>query len=189
MTSQNSAASRFLVSFYRTYVRIIQGVAALAMAAIVTILTVQILYRYFLSGSLVWAEELSRCLLVWICFLFAGIAYQRGEMASVDFATRVLTPRLRVAVMLPALLGALFFLGVLIHHSIIYAGQNRMQMLPGVTVLWRTLTGSSSTFSIFWVYLSIPIGLSLLFLHMLGTAVRLVVKPRALPVQTEGAAA
>ncbi|MEJ8570700.1 TRAP transporter small permease [Microbaculum marinum] len=185
---QTSKAMQSLVSLYRFYVRFMQAAAAIAIGAIVVILTAQILYRYFLSGSLIWAEELSRCLLVWTCFLFAGIAYQRGEMAAVDLVTRLLTPRVRLVVMLPAIVCALFFLGVLFHYSIIYAGQNRMQILPGVSVLWRNLTGSAGGFSIFWVYISIPLGLGILFLHMLGTAIRMVATPRELPVRSEGAA-
>lgn len=177
-----------VVTAYRFYVRLMQAAAAAAIGAIVAILTAQIVYRYFLSGSLIWAEELSRCLLVWTCFLFAGIAYQRGEMASVDLVTRALPPLLRLMVMLPALLGALLFLGVLIFHSVGYAGQNRMQILPGVSVLWRSITGSADGFSIFWVYISIPIGLGILFLHILGTIVRLLFKPQAIPVATAGIA-
>lgn len=169
---------------YRAYVQVMQASAAFAVGLIVVILTAQVFYRYFLSGSLIWAEELSRCLLVWTCFLFAGIAYQRGEMASVDFFTRALSPRLRMLVMVPALAGALLFLGLLIHYSIGYAGQNRMQILPGISVPWRKITGSTSGFSIYWVYIAIPIGLSLLFLHMLGTLIRLIGEPRRLPVES-----
>lgn len=176
------------VTAYRFYVHLMQVAAATAIGAIVTILTAQIVYRYFLSGSLIWAEELSRCLLVWTCFLFAGIAYQRGEMASVDLVTRALPSAFRLMMMLPALLGALLFLGVLIFHSVGYAGQNRMQILPGVSVLWRSLSGSSSGFSIFWVYISIPIGLGILFLHILGTIVRLLVRPHAIPAAVTGIA-
>ncbi len=169
---------KILVAVYRSYVSVMQAAAAIAVGAIVLILTCQIVYRYVLSGSLIWAEELSRCLLVWTCFLFAGIAYQRGEMASVDLLTRMLTRPVRLMAMLPALLGALFFLGVLIHYSIIYVGQNRMQILPGVSVLWRGVTGSTGGVSIFWVYVAIPIGLGILFLHVLATTVRLIVEPR-----------
>jgi TRAP-type C4-dicarboxylate transport system permease small subunit len=71
------------------------------------------------------------------------------------------------------------FLALLIHYSAVYAGQNRMQILPGVSVLWRNLTGSTGGFSIFWVYLAIPIGLSLLLLHTAGTVVRIVLDLRA----------
>lgn len=191
MTMQSTTArtpSGIVAGAYRTYVRVMQAAAAFAMGLIVVVLTAQVLYRYFLSGSLIWAEELTRCLLVWLCFLFAGIAYRRGEMASVDFFTRSLSPRWRTFAMLPALAVALLFLGLLIHYSIIYAGQNRMQILPGVSVLWRKLTGSTGGFSIFWVYISIPIGLGILFLHMLGTMVRLLRLPRDLPGHAEGAA-
>jgi len=155
------------------------------MALIVVILTAQVFYRYFLSGSLIWAEELSRCLLVWTCFLFAGIAYQRGEMASVDFATRALPSLLRTIVMVPALACAMFFIGVLAYYGAVYANQNHMQILPGVSVLWRKLGGTGG-FSIFWVYISIPIGLGILFLHMLGTIIRLLNEARMPKLGTGG---
>jgi TRAP-type C4-dicarboxylate transport system permease small subunit len=172
--SMTRAPAHGLSDLYRIYRRTMEVLAAGALALIVIILTAQIVYRYFLSGSLIWAEELSRCLLVWICFLFAGIAYQRGEMASVDFFTRILPARWRLAAMLPALAGTLIFLAFLTYYGAIYAMQNRMQILPGVSVPWRALTGSAGGFSIFWVYISIPIGLGILFLHVAGTAIRIV---------------
>lgn len=185
MTSPPPPAGGFAAA-YRTYARAMQAAAAFAMALIVAILTAQVFYRYFLSGSLIWAEELSRCLLVWTCFLFSGIAYQRGEMASVDFVTRALPSRLRTFVMVPALVGAMFFIGVLAYYGALYANQNHMQILPGVSVLWRKLSGSTGGFSIFWVYISIPIGLGILFLHMLGTAVRLLQEARMPQARTAG---
>lgn len=178
--------SGILTMLYRLYVRAMQIMAVVAMALIVITLATQVVYRYFLSGSLIWAEELSRCLLVWLCFLFAGIAYQRGEMAAVDSLVYTISPSWRAMVMLPALAGALLFVALLIYYSTIYAGQNWFQILPGVTVLWRNITGSASGFSIFWVYISIPIGLSILFLHICGTALRLLLLPHDLYVKSQG---
>jgi TRAP-type C4-dicarboxylate transport system permease small subunit len=174
-----SAPASGLTTAFQTYVRAMQAAAAFAMGLIVVILTAQVFYRYFLSGSLIWAEELSRCLLVWTCFLFAGIAYQRGEMASVDLVTRKLPPGLRTLFMVPALVAAMAFIAVLAWQGALYANQNHMQILPGVSMLWRKLTGSTGGFSIFWVYISIPIGLGILFLHMLSTLVRLLRDARA----------
>jgi TRAP-type C4-dicarboxylate transport system permease small subunit len=163
---------RALLRAIQVYVKTMEILAASALAAIVLITTTQILYRYFLSGSLIWAEELSRCLMVWICFLFLGVAYQRGEIASVDLIDR-LPVRLRIGLMIPGMLLVLIFLGIIGYHGAIYAGQNTMQTLPGLNVLWKKLTGSTSGVSIFWVYLSIPIGMALLSLHIIGAAVRL----------------
>lgn len=172
-SSTSSPPGGHLAAPYRVYAHVMQCAAAAAMGLIVVILTAQVFYRYFLSGSLIWAEELSRCLLVWTCFLFAGIAYQRGEMASVDFVTRKLPLPLRTFLMVLALVVAMVFIAVVGSYGAIYANQNRMQILPGVSVLWRKLSGSAGGFSIFWVYISIPIGLGILCMHMLGTVVRL----------------
>jgi len=161
-----------LLRAIRVYDKTMEILAASAIAAIVLITTTQILYRYFLSGSLIWAEELSRCLMVWICFLFLGVAYKRGEVASVDLIDR-LPPRVRVGLMIPGMVFVLIFLAVIGYHGAVYASQNMMQTLPGLNVLREKLTGSTAGVSIFWVYLSIPIGMALLSLHIIGAAVRL----------------
>jgi TRAP-type C4-dicarboxylate transport system permease small subunit len=168
----SEAAFASLRKAFRFYAKGMEILAASSLALIVVITTTQILYRYFLSGSLVWAEELSRCLLVWICFLFLGVSYQRGEIAYVDLINR-LPLRLRAALMIPAMAITVIFLCVIAYYGVIYAYQNTAQTIPGLNMLLKSITGSTAGVSIFWVYLSIPIGMVLLSLHIIAFAIRL----------------
>lgn len=154
------------------YLRVMTALAAAAMALIFLIAILQVFCRYFLGAPLVWAEELARFILIWICFFFAGVAFARGEMVAIDLLTSVLRPRARALVMVPAYLVVVGFLAIIVYHGTIYATQNYIQTLPGIDQLVKSLTGSEAGLSIFWMYVSVPIGCTLLGLHMLAAAAR-----------------
>ena len=73
------------------------------MAALIALISVQIVLRYFFDSPLQWSLEISRILFLWIVFLGAAIAVQRGQYTSLDVISRALpswwTERLVVAVM------------------------------------------------------------------------------------------
>ena len=54
--------------------RAVQAVAAALVAAIVALVFAQVAVRYVLGGSLVWSEELTRVLFVWMVLLAAATA-------------------------------------------------------------------------------------------------------------------
>jgi TRAP-type C4-dicarboxylate transport system permease small subunit len=146
---------------------------ATLMAAIVIITVTQVYYRYFLSDSLVWAEEACRSLLIWICFLFAGIAFQRGEMVAVNFVTAALPRHLRAAVIAIGYTATAAFLCSMVYYGWSYASQNWIQTVPGLELLLQSLTGGDARFSIFWVYLAVPVGSAILLLHVLVSGARI----------------
>ncbi|MDH3235858.1 MAG: TRAP transporter small permease subunit, partial [Alphaproteobacteria bacterium] len=74
------------------YNRILDTIAAALMGTIVVVMVVQVFARYVLNDSLIWAEELCRYLLIWITFLFIGIAFERGEFIAIDVLPNALTP-------------------------------------------------------------------------------------------------
>ena len=164
-------ASRRVGAFRRSYERTMQALAAVGMGVVVVIMVLQVLYRYFLSDSLAWAEEVCRALLIWNCFLFAGIAFQRGEMASVGSFVRGLQPALRVVVSLAGYVAAIVLLLALVHFGWRYAVQNWVQTAPGLSLLRESITGDDRPVSIFWVYLAVPIGLAVLAVHLAASAV------------------
>jgi TRAP-type C4-dicarboxylate transport system permease small subunit len=108
-----------------------------------------------------------------MCFLFAGAAFQRGEMVAVDMFTRSLGRRTRALVLVPAYLATIAFLAMLVYYGWRYAFQNLIQTMPGVDVLWESLTGLDTGVSIFWMYVSVPIGGALLAVHILLTTIRI----------------
>jgi len=148
------------------YNRILDSLAALLMGAIVVIMVVQVFARYVLKDSLIWAEELCRYLLVWITFLFIGIAFQRGEFIAVDVVPNLLTPRWRFLLKLLVTVPVLIFLWLMVTNGYTYATRFSGQTIPAIDFIWSSLTGDRAKVPIVWVYISVPIGSALLVLHM-----------------------
>jgi TRAP-type C4-dicarboxylate transport system permease small subunit len=157
----------------RGYTLTIASLAAATVAASIIIMSLQVFYRYFLSSSLIWAEEVCRYLMVWMSFFFAGAAFQRGEMVGFEFLARRLPRRVKAFMLAPAYLVCVGFLGVLAYYGWLFAEQNSVQAIPAADFIWQSLAGRDSGISIFWVYVSVPAGCVLLAAHMLARAVLL----------------
>ena len=84
-SNESTPAKTWLARFVDGYVWLILALSAAAMAIITIVMTVQVVFRYGLNASLIWAEEICRYLLIAMTFLPIGLAYQRGEVVSVDF--------------------------------------------------------------------------------------------------------
>ena len=67
------------------------ALAALLLLTVTVLICAQVLVRYALGGSLVWSEELTRLLFVWMV-LVAAVSAPRMQ---VDFIVELLPPRLR----------------------------------------------------------------------------------------------
>lgn len=60
-------------------------VVVVAMAATMVVLVlVNVVCRYLLGFSVVWAEEVSQYLMVWVAFLGAGLALRQGRHVAVE---------------------------------------------------------------------------------------------------------
>lgn len=68
--------------------------AALAflMAALIMLVSVQVVMRYFFGNPLPWSLEVSRILFVWIVFLGAAVAVPRGQYTALDVLSRRFPP-------------------------------------------------------------------------------------------------
>jgi len=173
-----AAPTGALARIQHAYLHAMMALGAGMMAATVLIMGVQVTYRYFLSGSLIWAEEVCRYLLVWMTFLFAGAAFQRGDIVAVELLTRTLAPRVRRWLMMPAYVVTAVFLATLVHFGWRFAVQNTTQSIPAFDFIAQALVGRDSGLSMFWIYLSVPVGCALLAIHMLASAARMFLAPR-----------
>ena len=148
------------------YNRILNALAGGLMALIVAIMVVQVFARYVLNDSLIWAEELCRYLLIWITFLFIGVAFQRGEFIAVDILTANLTPRRRFVLKAVVTVPVLIFLWLMVTNGYAYATRFAAQNIPAIDFIWTSLTGEAARVPIVWVYASVPVGSFLLLVHM-----------------------
>lgn len=92
---------------------IIQPVVFAGMAALIGVITLQIVSRVFFS-AVGWTEEVARFLLVWITFLAGTLAFQRGRHIAVTFAVDALPLPLRKLARLAALAIVLAFMITLV---------------------------------------------------------------------------
>ncbi|SDM67490.1 TRAP-type C4-dicarboxylate transport system, small permease component [Franzmannia pantelleriensis] len=92
---------------------VIQPLVFAGMAALIATITLQIVSRVLFS-AVGWTEEVSRFLLIWITFLGATLAFQRGRHIAVTFVVEALPRRLQRLARIAALLVALGFMITLV---------------------------------------------------------------------------
>ena len=132
------------------------------MAAMAVLVFGNVVSRYLLSYSLIWIEELTRYMMVWVGFLGSGLVLRVGAHIAVDAlqdalpeaAARML--RGLIALILGLAFATMTWLGV--RYALFAWGQETPAMN------WST--GA--------VYLAIPVGSALMLVHLLFIARRYV---------------
>ena len=174
MQAQSTAGPSDLPRWFRwfgIYTRTIEGVAGVSMAVILVIMIVQVAARYLFSGSIIWAEEACRYLLLWQTFLLLGVAYQRGEFVMLDLLPYMLSSRARLVLKSATAIPVLIFLAVIVVEGFDYASRFERQKIPALDFIWSSLTGANAGVSVKWVYICVPIGAALLALHVIADLV------------------
>lgn len=161
-------------AFGRYYTAAMLFLAALLIALIAVIMGLQVFFRYVLNDSLIWAEEVCRYGLIWTSFLFAGVAFQRGEMVAITFARNALPDKLRLLCVFVGYGGTLVLLWVLAYYGYVYAERSAHQTIPAARFILEALLGAEARprVSVFWVYIAVPVGLGILSLHVLVAMIR-----------------
>ena len=148
------------------YFKAMVAFAGVSMGVIVTIMLVQIVARYVFNSSLIWAEELCRYILVWETFLLIGIAYHQGELAILDLLSGHVSPKVRLVLRTLVYIPVGFFLFLLIKHGLVHASRFAHQTIPALDFIWTSLTGKPAGLTVFWIYVSVPVGCAILLLHL-----------------------
>ncbi len=123
-------------------------------AVISATLVLEVVFRYLLTGSLLWVEELSRFLFLWSAFIGAAVAVGKGLHFSLRSLVDALPRAARRAVGITSVL-AVFALALLL--VVEGWGLARLAAPQMSTVL---------DISRFWFYLAIPVGGVLMLLYL-----------------------
>ncbi|MFW3613393.1 TRAP transporter small permease [Billgrantia antri] len=146
---------------------VIQPIVFLGMAALIGVITLQIVSRVFFT-AVGWTEEVARFLLIWITFLGATLAFQRGRHIAVTFVVDALPPRLAQLARIVAVLVALGFM-----IALVVIGYRYMQ----VQSFQRS---ASLRLSMTYVYAVIPFAAAIMAWYALVDVIGLIAKgPRA----------
>jgi TRAP-type C4-dicarboxylate transport system permease small subunit len=136
----------FLASIRRQVDRATDWFAVVMFLFIFAVVMAQIFFRYFLQSPLVWSEELSRAVFIWVSLIGWVIATRNGSHIRIAFFAQRLPPRLERALAIAMRLATVAFLGILAFYGGIMA--------------WRTLGRSLITLPAIPVgvlYLSLPV--------------------------------
>lgn len=124
------------------------------MAAMVALVFANVVCRYIFSFSIIWAEELSQYLMVWIAFLGAGLAMREGRHVAVEMLQDALPQPLGRIARVIVLLAILAFLATLVVLGVMFVSFAWEQETPVMNIP----TGIP--------YLAVPIGAFLFFVHL-----------------------
>ncbi|MEX0603221.1 MAG: TRAP transporter small permease [Marinobacter sp.] len=123
---------------------IMQPIVFAAMVALIVVITLQIISRVFFT-AVGWTEEVARFLLVWITFMAATLAFQRGRHIAVSFVVNALPVRIRQVARILAVAIALGFMIALVLIGYRYTQVQSFQ------------TSASLGWSMTYVYSIIPV--------------------------------
>jgi len=140
--------------------RLVFAAIVLLMAAMVTDVTIQVLWRYVFQDPPTWTEELARYLFAWEIFLGAGLAFGRKAHIVVDvvfIALRGTTRRIFV------ILGDVIVLAFLL--ALLWQG-------AGMVVLTGDTYSTALHLNIGIVYAALPVGAAIGAVFLLANLIR-----------------
>lgn len=131
-------------------------ITIILMAAITLVLFFNVIFRYFLKDPIFWANEASIFMMAWLTFLGGSLSLKHKSQASITFLVNQFTEKNRRILDIMTHIVILVSLGFLIYISFDW-------------IFSLTGTKSSSMRIPMWIpYLSVPVGLTFAFIHILN---------------------
>jgi len=150
--------ARLVARFERAFIALNRWLLIAMLAAMAAIIFANVVLRYLAGGSLVWAEEVARHLMIWLTFLGSGLALRHGAHIAIENLHDQLPSRLaqvlRGAI---ALTLAVFFVAMIV-FGVSYVMRTMMQMTPATQIPFG------------YVYAAMPMGFAFLLVHLLLVA-------------------
>lgn len=141
--------------FEKIFVEANRWALILLLSAMAILVFANISLRYFTNHSITWSDEVARHMMIWLTFIGAGITLRHGGLTAVDNFQVSAAPRYARLMRISVALIMLAFFAVMIWAGKIYVGRTMFQMTPSTRIPFG------------YIYLAIPIGFSLLVVHML----------------------
>ncbi len=127
----------------------------LLLVAMACIVFANVVLRYTTGDSIVWAEEVARHLMIWVTFLGAGLVLRFGGHVAIDNLHQAVSTRAARWLRTVVTVGIGIFCLVMIYFSILYVWATRFQ------------TTAATDIPISFIYLAMPVGFLLMFVHLL----------------------
>ena len=127
----------------------------LLLVAMACIVFANVVLRYTTGDSIVWAEEVARHLMIWVTFLGAGLVLRFGGHVAIDNLHQAVSTRAARWLRTVVAVGIGVFCLVMTYFSVLYVWVTRFQ------------TTAATDIPISFIYLAMPLGFLLMFVHLL----------------------
>lgn len=101
-----------------------------AFAVMVVVVSLQVLFRYFLNFSLDWADEVGRLTFVWAAFLGVPHGVKSGAHVGIDFVARLLPPRPLAWLFRTSCIACAALMAIVCWQSVVIARETWDQLMP-----------------------------------------------------------
>lgn len=101
-----------------------------AFAVMVVVVSIQVVFRYFLNLSLDWADEIGRLTFVWAAFLAVPHGVKTGAHVGIDFVAKLLAPGPLGWVFRAGCLANAALMGIVAWQSVVMARETWDQLMP-----------------------------------------------------------
>ncbi|MEJ8543869.1 TRAP transporter small permease [Brevibacillus borstelensis] len=149
---------------YTRFVDFLNMVCGWCLAAIIAVMSIlifwQVVARYAIGSSLAWSEELSRFLMIFMVLIGAAVALGKGSLIAVEIVPEMARESLKKWIKTATHLLSIVFYAILIVYGWKLAQNFSGQIAPGTGI------------SMFWIYLSLPMGGLLLLLNSLSGVIK-----------------
>ncbi|SEK70421.1 TRAP-type C4-dicarboxylate transport system, small permease component [Roseivivax marinus] len=139
----------------RIFVRANGWALILILGAMPLIVGANIALRYLTGHSLSWADEAARYLMIWMTFVGAGLALRLGAHVAITNLQDALPTTGQKLLRGALVLVLLIFFGFMVSVGIEYAQRMQFQLTPALRIPFL------------YVYAAMPVGFSLLIVHLL----------------------
>lgn len=142
---------------YINFIDMLNKIFGYALVLIMSVMTIiifwQVIARYIIGSSLAWSEELSRFLMIFMVLIGSSMALRNNDLIAVEILPEVLKGKAKKALVILTHLISMVFYVILIVYGLRVADSFGNQIAPGLGI------------SMYFIYLSMPIGGVLLLLN------------------------
>lgn len=140
-------------SFDRAFVRANQWLVIALLAAMASMVFANVALRFLTDRSILWVEEVSRFLMIWLTFTGSGIVLRHGAHVAIDSLAHAV-PRFAGAIRAAVLATLAAFFVVMIGLGLRYSALAWDQTTPVLGIPYGA------------VYLALPLGFALMLAHV-----------------------
>ena len=140
--------------FDRLLIRVNRWAVIVLLAAMAMMVFANVALRFLTDHSILWVEEVSRYLMIWLTFLGSGVVLRYGAHIGID------TLQERLPRQAPAIRATIFVLMLAFFAAMVWLGGRYAMLTWGQTTPVLQIPIGA-------VYLAMPVGFALMIVHLL----------------------